>query len=198
MIQVIAIHGGTTFTSYDDYLEYLRTKSVSLDRLTYKPMWRELLQQNLGDEYQVLLPAMPNKTNARYAEWKLWFDNLTQVFTDDCILIGHSLGALFLAKYVSENVFPRKIKATILIATPFQDETDEDLTDFKLESISDLFRDQAGKVMLFNGDNDPVISQEDVALYKKYLPQAEFHTLSAPDHFMRVEFPELIETIKNL
>ena len=198
MQQVISIHGATTFANYEDYLDNLATKSISIDRLISKQMWRELLQQNLGDTYQVLLPAMPNKTNARYSEWKLWFDNISQVITDDCILIGHSMGAVFLAKYLSQNNFPCKIKATILIATPYDDETEEDLNDFKLDTITDLFRSQAGHVTVINGDDDPVISQSDINKYKNDLSDAEFITLPAPDHFMRQDFPELVERIKTL
>jgi len=198
MKQVTVIHGGTAFANYDDYLHHLATKPVYADRLTFKPMWKELLQTNLGDDYQVLLPAMPNKTNARYAEWKVWFDNVAQLITDDAILIGHSMGAVFLAKYLSQNEFPHRIKATILIATPFDDETEEDLVDFKLDSISNLFKSQAGRVVIINGTDDPVISAADIQKYKNELPNAEFITISAPDHFMRVEFPELTSLIRQI
>ena len=198
MKQVIVIHGGTAFANYDDYLHNLATKPVYADRLTFKPMWKELLQENLGDEYQVLLPAMPNKTNARYAEWKLWFDNVAHIITDDCILIGHSMGAVFLAQYLSNNKFPRRIKATILIATPYDDESEEDLVDFKLDSITELFNVQAGKVIVINGNDDPVISASDIQKYRDDLSDAEFVTIPAPDHFMRVEFPELTAIIRNL
>jgi len=198
MKQVIVIHGGTAFAHHEDYLHDLATKTVLPERLTFKPMWKELLQENLGDDYQILLPKMPNATNARYAEWKLWFDNVSQVITDDCILVGHSMGAVFLAQYLSQNKFPRRIKATILIATPYDDESEEDLVDFKLDGITDLFSTQAGRVVIINGNDDPVISAEDIQKYHDNLPSAEFITISAPDHFMRVEFPELIDVIRKI
>jgi hypothetical protein len=68
MQQIIVIHGGTTFEEYDKYLESLSTKKLNIDRFIYKPMWKELLQDNLGDDFQVLTPSMPNKSNARYSE----------------------------------------------------------------------------------------------------------------------------------
>lgn len=71
MQQVIVIHGGTTFRDYDIYLRSLSEKKLDIDRLIHKPMWKELLQGNLGSEYQVLLPSMPNSTNARYSKWEL-------------------------------------------------------------------------------------------------------------------------------
>ena len=198
MTQVIAIHGGTTFAEYDDYIHSLATKKLFVDRLVYKPMWRELLQENLGSAYQVLLPTMPNKTNARYSEWKIWFSHLAEIIEDDCILIGHSMGAIFLAKYLSEVRFPRRIKATILVAAAHSDESTEDLTDFKIDTVSDLFSMQAGKVVFFFGSDDPVISPSEIEKYKGEVPEATFHIMSAPDHFMRVEFPELLETIKGI
>lgn len=198
MQQVIIIHGGTTFNEYDDYIKYLSEKKVNTERLTYVPMWKELLHENLGDDYQVLLPTMPNKTNARYSEWKAWFENISSVFADNCILVGHSLGAVFLAKYLSENTLPVSIKATILIAAPYDDESIEDLADFKISKLTDRLVDQAGRLMFFNGLDDPVISQSDLHKYQDKLPSADFNILPAPDHFVRVEFPELVGKIKEL
>ncbi len=193
--QVIVIHGGTTYANYDDFLRDLATKTVHLDRLTYKPMWKERLQQNLGNQYQVLLPAMPNKTNAKYNEWKLWFDRIAEVAADGCILVGHSLGGIFLAKYLSENTFPKKIAATLLVAAPYNDEQNEDLTDFKLSTVTPLFKKQAGEVTFYFGADDPVIPISERNHYQKDLPDAMFVTLPAPDHFVRPDFPEIVDRI---
>lgn len=198
MQQVIVIHGGTTFLEYDEYLKSLSTKKLYIDRFIYKPMWKELLQENLGNTYQVLTPKMPNATNARYSEWALWFSHLSSILNDGCILVGHSLGAIFLAKYLSENVLPFKIKATILIAAPYDDEQDEDLTDFKITGLSDKLAEQAGRLVFFHGTDDPVISNTEIDKYRNELPSAEYILLSAPDHFMREEFPELVNLIKSI
>ena len=198
MKQVIVIHGGNTFSNYEDYLHYLSTKPIIIDGLRYQPSWKERLQEDLGSNYDVLLPRMPNGTNARYSEWKLWFDNLTSIVTDGCILVGHSLGGIFLAKYLSENRFPSKIEATILIAAPYDDESEEDLGDFKLDTVSEQFSSQAGKVTLFFGNDDPVIAATEIEKYKHDLPTADFHIVSAPDHFVRPAFPELVERIRSM
>ena len=198
MRQIVVIHGGTTFANYDKYIEFLSSKPLRIDRFTYKPMWKELLQEKLGDTYQVLLPSMPNKTNAKYSEWAIWFKNLENIIDDDCILIGHSLGAIFLAKYLSEHAFSHRIKATILIAAPFDNEVGEDLTDFKLDGLSDMFTSQAGKTVLFFGSNDPVVPFSEIEKYKHELPDAEFNIVPAPDHFVRVDFPELADVLREI
>jgi len=198
MQQIIVIGGGTTFSNYEHYLQFLANKPVYIERLTYQPMWKELLQQNLGDGYQVISPRMPNTTNAKYAEWKLWLQNISQLAADNCILVGHSLGAIFLAKFLSENEFPTKIRATILVAAPYNDETDEDLTDFKLTGISDRFNKQAGNVIFYTGSDDPVVAPTELEKYRTALPSAEFNILPAPDHFARADFPEIVARIKSL
>ena len=161
-------------------------------------MWKELLQQELGDDYQVLTPPMPNKTNARYEEWALWFKHLSSLFNDGVILVGHSLGGIFLAKYLSEQTVPVKVKATILIAAPYDDDSDEDLTDFKVTNLSGKLTEQAGKLVFMNGTDDPVVSQSEALKYKTAVPVATFISLPAPDHFMREKFPELTQLLKNL
>jgi len=196
--QIIIIHGGTTFADYGAYMDYLATKPLEISRFLHKPKWKESLQQKLGDDYQVLLPTMPNATNARYSEWKVWFDNLSAIITDDCILIGHSLGGIFLAKYLSENKFPRRIKSTILIAAPHSDETSGDLTNFKLGGVLAGLAEQAGRLVFIFGNDDPVIPLSEMDMYKANAPLAEFRIVSAPDHFVRPEFPELIELIDTL
>ena len=198
MQQIIVIHGGTTFQDYDMYLKSLSEKKLDINRFIYRPMWKELLQDNLGSEYQVLLPSMPNSTNAQYSEWKLWFEHISSLFSDNCILIGHSLGAVFLAKYLSENSLSVKIKATVLIAAPYDDDSVEDLADFKIVKLSERLTEQAGRIVFFNGMDDPVISNLDLSKYQNQLPAAEFKILSAPDHFVRVDFPELISLLKNI
>ena len=198
MKQIIVIHGGTTFADYDAYLNNLQAKEISAERFIHTHKWKETLQDNLGDGYQVLLPVMPNTTNARYIEWKIWFDRISQIADEDCILIGHSLGGVFLAKYLSQYTFRRRIRATILVAAPFDHEGDEDLTEFKIDSVSDLFSEQAGEVIFYNGSDDPVIPIQEMESYKKSLPTAEFNVVSAPDHFVRSAFPELVDRIIRL
>lgn len=198
MKQVLIIHGGTTFSTYKKYINYLSTKNVQLERLMYAPGWKEGLQAKLGNNYQVLAPSMPNSTNAQYEEWKLWFDRITEVIADDVILVGHSLGGIFLAKYLSENSFPKKIIATILIAAPYDDESDEDLGGFKIHTIADLFAKQAGQVIFFHGTDDPVVPIGELEKYKQVLASAEFNLLPAPDHFSRPDFPEIVEKIQQL
>lgn len=197
MKQVVFIHGGTTFYEYEDYLNYLRSKPVRVSRLAGQRLWFNRLQEDLGSAFQVLAPSMPNSTNANYNEWAIWFGRITEVVDDNVILIGHSMGGIFLAKYLSEHDFPKKIRATLLVAAPYEDETGEDLTNFKITGGLEKFAAQGGDIIFYHGTDD-IVPLGELDLYKKAIPKAVTHELSAPDHFMREAFPEILATLKSL
>lgn len=77
---------------------------------------RLTLEQDLPDR-QVIKPEMPNKNLANYAIWKMWFEkHIPFLDPEKLVIIGHSLGGMFLAKYFSENEFPFQIQQLHLIA----------------------------------------------------------------------------------
>lgn len=197
--QVIVIHGGDNFETYDKYLEFL--KNFQIDSLDYftKKKWKDGLQSELGDNYQVIAPKMPNKNNARYAEWKIWFEKLLPFINDGVILIGHSLGGIFLAKYLSENKFPKIIKATFLVAPPFDCvDADYTLADFNLPSELTNFQEQGGEIFIYQSKDDPVVPFADLDKYRKALPAANIKIFEDRGHFSQSELPELVEQIKSL
>jgi predicted alpha/beta hydrolase family esterase len=165
--QVLVIHGGTTFDSQEDYINYLKTKELSFDRLCRELGWKDLLGQELGERFIVLNPKMPNSTNARYEEWKIWFERIYALLDKKPILIGHSLGGIFLAKYLAENDLPHKAKALILVAAPFKDESQESLADFALPDSLENINKQVDKIFLIHSQDDLVVDFAELAGYKK-------------------------------
>lgn len=110
--QILVIHGGHVYSTYADYVHELKNEKVDLERLKYELDWKDSLAADLGDEYEVLVPSMPNKTNAKYREWKIWFERIVPLLKNDVILVGHSLGGIFLAKYLSLETLPKKNKSS--------------------------------------------------------------------------------------
>lgn len=122
--------------------------------------------------------------------------------TDNIILLGGSLGAIFLAKYLSENDFPVKIKAVFLLAGPFDDKSRSDidytLGDFVLPESLEKFASQAGKIFLYHSKDDPVVPFADQGKYAAKLPSAEKVVFEDKGHFNLKEFPEIVEKIRSL
>ncbi len=195
--QIVFIHGGDSFDSYEEYIDFLQNFEIDIERFKPRKRWREWLINELGDDYECLTPDMPNKWNAQFSEWKLWFEKLLPFLHDGVILLGHSLGGVFLAKYLAENDFPKKISKLFLLAAPF-DEKDADysMTSFALPADISRIAQQVDHIYIYHSSDDDVVPFVDQAKYKAALPSAELRTFSDRGHFNIETFPELLEDIK--
>jgi len=199
MQQVLFIHGGNTFASYGEFLESLKNREINLDYFRSQLGWKDGLAKALGPEFEVLVPFMPNPSNAQYEEWKIWFGRILEMMDDGVVLVGHSLGGVFLPKYFSENEAPKKIKAVLMVAAPFNDEGGtEKLASFALEAPLDNFARQAGEIHLFHSQDDPCVPFAHLAKYQKVLPGAQSHIFADRGHFRQESFPEIVELIGRL
>jgi predicted alpha/beta hydrolase family esterase len=198
--QVLLIHGGDPQESYEAYLEFLKNYPVRLERHALRqPGYQEILASDLGENFEVLFPEMPNKRNAKYVEWKIWFEKFLPFLRDDVILIGGSLGAIFLAKYLAENNLPKRIKALFLLAGPAMDNPPEyKLYDFALPEDLSKFVSQAPKVFLYHSQDDSVVPFKDLEFYKHLFPEATVRVFTDRGHFNVERIPELIADIKSL
>jgi len=191
--QVIVIYGGDSFETYEKFLDALKNWEVSLETFLPKYDWKSKLLMNLGDKYEILAPRMPNKQNAKYEEWKIWFGRMIPFVKDNVVLIGHSLGGLFLAKYLSENKFPKKIKALFLVAAPHSQT--KDIGNFKLKKDLQKVREQCQNIHLYQSEDDPLVAASEAQEYQKSWPEAKLHIFPDRGHFNQKSFPELVREI---
>ena len=193
--QLLVIHGAESFDSYEGYLEYLRTATQSLEGMK-RNGWKDGLPAVLP-EYDVYRPAMPCQQNAKYSEWKIWFDKILPLLDDGVALVGHSTGGIFLAQYLSENKSPRAIRSTHLIAAPAAAAHGSSMADFHLPSSLKGLEEQGGMIYLYFSKDDPVIPFADSEVYAKLLPAAKLRIFTDKGHFNGSTFPELITDIQN-
>ncbi|MEK7607523.1 MAG: alpha/beta hydrolase, partial [Patescibacteria group bacterium] len=136
--------------------------------------------------------------NAKYIEWKIWFDKIVPFIENGVIFIGHSLGGIFLAKYLSENKFPKKIRATMLVTAPHSEKFEHSVADFVLPKKLKQFEKQGGEIFLYYSQDDQVVPFSNMKSYQKDLPKAHTQIFKDRGHFRQEEFPEIIEQIKKL
>ena len=195
--QIMIIHGGETFINKKDYLNYLKNRSVSIDN---KPRWAlEYLDEKLGKKFQIIRPRMPLSDNAKYSDWKIYFERFIPLLKNNIILIGNSLGGIFLAKYLSENKFPKKILSVCLTCAPYDDSgCDDDLVGgFKLKSSLSLIEKNTKNLhMLFSKDDD-VVPVAHAEKYRKKLTHADIIILKNKNgHFKVSKLPEIVKIIE--
>ena len=173
MKQVLVIHGGSSFATHQSYLEDLKNSTIQYDRMKRSPKWRDWLTDALPG-VDVLTPSFPNSQNAQYAEWKIVFEKIFPYLTGDVVLVGHSLGGMFLAKYLQDNQLKKPVKQLILVAPGYDDESAEELGSFKVESARKLGL-SAEEIYLFHSQDDPVVPFTELAKFQVDLPDARAH-----------------------
>lgn len=197
-VQLLIIQGGMTFKNKKDYLRYLKTREISLGE---RKRWTdEYLKKALGKHFEIIKPRMPLQDNAKYNEWKICFERYFPQLRNNIILIGISLGGIFLAKYLSENKFPKKILSAYLICPPFDNTlSEEDLVGgFRLKSdLSKIEKNSPWLYLLFSKD-DQVVPVAHAKKYEKKLKNARiivYHSKNG--HFRISKFPEIVKMIKD-
>ena len=195
--QIFMVHGGMTFKRKKDYLHYLRTRKISVEN---KKIWAMgYFDKKLGKSFEIIRPRMPLQDNAKYSDWKIYFERFIPFLRDGIILIGGSLGGIFLAKYLSENKFPRKIRSVYLVCPPYDNSIPgEELSGgFKLKGNLSLIERNSSKVTLLFSKDDYIVPIAHAEKYRKKLPRAKIIIYKSKNgHFNISEFPELVKMIK--
>lgn len=200
--QIVYIHGGTAFSSYDAFLDHLRTRPVwDPNGTTRQKRWKDDLVSEFGETCDIFFPSMPNSQNAKYEEWKIWFERYTEFLTGDVILIGHSLGGYFLAKYLSENTPSFHVKSVYFVASPFEnDDFDgEDGGDFAFDPKNlPKIETTIEKIVIFHAKDDTIVPYSHAEKFHVALPHAEYNLLENGGHFIDESFPEMVEHLHKM
>ena len=153
--------------------------------------WLPWLQKELLIAgYLAQAPEMPTPYEPVYSEWKETFEQFR--LSPESILVGHSCGAGFLLKYLSEN--PIKVKRTVLVA-PYLDPEhtiQPRFFDFKIDAS---ITERTDLHMLYT-DNDMQSVMTSIEMIKNAIPNIQSKLFSGYGHFclddMKTEeFPEL-------
>jgi predicted alpha/beta hydrolase family esterase len=129
------------------------------------------LQEALGATYNVRYPHMPNDDAPDFG-WGRQINQEISAIKGEVILVGHSVGASLLLKYLSENTITNPISGIFLLATPFWS-GDKDW--HKGLVLREDFADSLPHgvpIFLYHCRDDEEIDFANLAIYAKKLPQA--------------------------
>jgi valyl-tRNA synthetase/predicted alpha/beta hydrolase family esterase len=197
---IVLIHGGEAWQSKEEY----RTKIQNGELNSYwyssefnngfhgnKSSWKTKLSEFCKDNaISLIKPQMPNKTNADYIKWQWVFEKSLSQINSNTILIGHSLGSMFLTRYLSENKVD--CKAVYLVSGGLNN---EDISFNCPEDLENLYKMET-KVKIVHSNDDKVVDPEDSYTLHRALPMAEFILTKGQGH-LGGESEELLNSIIN-
>ncbi|MES2749604.1 MAG: hypothetical protein V4606_04400 [Patescibacteria group bacterium] len=194
--QIVFIHGGDSFDTIQEFYEALRT-------WTYNPYkeerkrWRDAIMLATESTHDFIVPSMPNKQNADYIAWAIWFEKVIPFLRDGVILVGHSLGGGFLLRYLSENKLPITISQLHLIAGVIDDVDCPGVGEFGIAVTQwSGFISTIEEIHLWHSSDDEYVPLHHTERLASKCPQAITHYFTDRGHFLQPEFPELLLEIQ--
>lgn len=155
------------------------------------------LQEALGEAYLVHYPFLPSEKTPDFGR-KKQISKQISLIKGEIILVGHSLGASMLLKYLSETRIRKKIAGVFLIATPFWSGEQ----DWKQGFI--LHKDFANKLpkqvplFLYHSKDDDEVPIDHLKQYAKCLPMATLRTISKGGHQFNNDLSVVAKDIESL
>ncbi len=193
--QIVFVHGGDSFDTAEAFYDFLRAREFD----PYAPewqSWRKWLESEVADTHDFIYISMPNKLNADYTAWAIWFDKVVPYLRNGVTLIGYSLGGGFLLRYLSENTIPVTIKQLHLVAGVVDDKECPDVGGFKVDLATWRgFKNDIAAVHLWYAQDDPYVPYHHGERLAAAYPASILHTFTDRGHFFQPEFPELKEVL---
>jgi predicted alpha/beta hydrolase family esterase len=194
--QIIYIHGGESFDTDEEFYTFLR--SLPFDpHEPARQRWRDWLFAALGDTHECHALSMPNKLNADYTAWSIWFEKMLPFLRDGVTLIGHSLGGSFLLRYLATHELPVTVAAVHLVAPAVDHQECPGLGAFATDLTSwHGIRNTEAAVHLWHSADDTIVPIHHSERLAAVWPDAMLHTFTDRFHFIGEEFPELLAALQ--
>ena len=156
------------------------------------------LRRELGKDYEIHYPQMPNEDDPSYATWKTMLERQFDTLQDGAILVGHSVGGTILIKVLAEQISTRKFGAILLIAAPFVGEGGWSAEDLQFPPNLGARLPKDVPIHFYHGLEDGVAQPSHIDLYARAVPQARVHRLPRRDHQLNNDLTEVAVTISSL
>lgn len=160
------------------------------------------LQKLLGSSYHVRCPKMENESDAPYALWAKQIADELASMHEPLVLVGHSVGASVLIKFLTEEKIGKPLAGIFLIAAPFWGGdggwTYDGYETLELPSNANSKLPPSAPVFLYHSDDDETVPVAHLALFAKTFPNAKAQTLNGRGHQLKNDLTEVATDIKAL
>lgn len=155
------------------------------------------LQDILGEVYVVHYPLLLNESEPDFGRLKQIGKEISLI-KGEIILVGHSLGASMLLKYLSEIPIQKKIAGIFLIATPFWKGEEDWKQGLKLQKDFAIKLPKNIPIFLYHSKDDQEVPFDNLEHYAQNLPQANVRKISGGGHQLNDDLSIVAKDIKSL
>jgi predicted alpha/beta hydrolase family esterase len=152
------------------------------------------LADQLGSDYRVIAPAMPNADDPEYSSWRDAIERDLTAIDGDVVIVGHSFGGSVLLKFLAEGTVRKPIRGLFLVSVPFWG---DDFADFAL-SPDFAARLPAAPTFLYHSIDDPEVSVASLRRYQRELPDATTRPIAGSEHSFVHGLPVLVDDIRGV
>jgi predicted alpha/beta hydrolase family esterase len=156
------------------------------------------LGRELGSEFEIRYPRMPDEAHPRYASWRAALNEQFAKLTAGAIVVGHSIGGTILINALAEEPPEFTPAAVFLLAAPFVGEGGWP---------SDEIGPMAGigeelptgtRFYLYQGSDDETVPPAHADLYAQAIPRAVVRRFAERDHQFNNDLSEVASEIRRL
>ena len=154
------------------------------------------LERELGSEYEIRYPTMPNEADPDYAIWKTALKKEFASIEEGAILVGHSIGATILINVLAEQSLASAPSGVFLIAAGFVGEGGWPSEDIRPMADLGARLPKHLRIHLYHGSDDNTVPPGHVDLFEKAIPQMVVHRLAGRDHQLNNDLSEIAADIR--
>lgn len=129
-------------------------------KYTFGPSLKKFLEEN---EYNVIMPNFPIRSEATYKKWSHILDKYKDLFNSETIVIAHSIGNPFFIKYLFQNKLQANTYISVagfcdIFKVPDREDLNKAFIDFSVSNTETNYcRDYVKNKFSLYSDTDHVI-----------------------------------------
>jgi len=156
----------------------------------------ESLARELGPNYEIRYPRLPQEAEPNYARWKAALNKEFGALGDGAILVAHSIGGTILINTLADAPPAIALRGVFLLAPPFVGEGG--WPSEEIQPMSDLGQrlPEHTPVYVYHGSKDETAPPTHADLYAKAIPRAVVRRLPGRDHQLNSDLSEVASDIR--
>ena len=154
------------------------------------------LERELGDDFGVLAPEMPDAENPGYERWRAAIEEHLATIDGPVLIVGHSFGASTVLKMLSESPAPSQLRGMFLVEMPWWEPEGWSAEYAVTKGFAE--RLPAVPTFLYHSVDDPEVPFSHLGIYRAHLPNATAREIRGDEHSYVHGLPVLVRDIRGV